>query len=361
MLFKVMEFLTTRTVAGIELWRILVFFGTILVSLIAGRLARYFMTRSAERVGPGREIAGVVLKALSRPAVLAAFMLGWRFAVTSLGDGLSDALMGGVGTVTRVLTAATIGYSLYKLVDVLDHYLMRFAERSESKVDDMLIPLVGKSVRITVLALVIMDLAQTLSSKPITSILAGLGVGGLALALAGQDTIKNFFGSLVIVADKPFEIGDRIVVDGHDGPVESVGFRSTKIRTLDGHLVTVPNSDMVNRTVQNIGSRPYIKRVMNITITYDTPPEKVARAVDIIKGILDNHEGMDEELPPRVYFSGFNDWSLNIMVLYWYHPPDYWQYMDFSAAVNMKILEEFNSEGIEFAFPTQTIWMAGNQ
>lgn len=140
--------------------------------------------------------------------------------------------------------------------------------------------------------------------------------------------------------------------------MERIGFRSTRIRTLEGHQVTIPNSEMVNKTLQNIGKRPYIRRLANITITYGTSPEKVQRALDIIKEILSNHEGMNPEFPPRVFFSGFNDSSLNLMMLYWYHPPDYWKYMAFSEQVNFLILERFNAEGIEFAFPSQTVYLA---
>jgi len=207
--------------------------------------------------------------------------------------------------------------------------------------------------------LVIVQIFQTVSDRPLTSIIAGLGVGGLAVALAGQDTIRNFFGSLVIVGDKPFEIGDRIVVEGYDGPVESVGFRSTRIRTLEGYLVTIPNAEMVNKVVCNIGKRPHIRHMANITVTYDTPPEKVDLAVAILKEILHDHEGMHPDFPPRVFFSGFNDCSLSILMIYWYHPPDYWSYMAFTEKVNGEILKRFNDEGIEFAFPTQTIYIAG--
>jgi len=208
--------------------------------------------------------------------------------------------------------------------------------------------------------LVIVNVIQQVSGRSITTILAGLGVGSLAIALAGQDTIKNFFGSLVILTDKPFEIGERIVVDNFDGPVESIGFRSTRIRTLDGHQVTIPNSEMVNKSVRNIGRRPYIRRLSNITVTYDTPPAKMRMAVAIIEEILTNHEGMNADFPPRVYFDGFNDTSLNIMMIYWYHPPDYWKYMQFCESVNLRILERFNEEGIDFAFPTQTIYLAND-
>jgi MscS family membrane protein len=97
--------------------------------------------------------------------------------------------------------------------------------------------------------------------------------------------------------------------------------------------------------------------VANITVTYDTSPEKIQRAIDIIKEILNEHEGMDAEFPPRVYFSDFNDWALNILVIYWYHPAEYWDYLAFSERVNFQILERFNAEGIEFAFPSQSLYL----
>ncbi|MFN2352237.1 MAG: mechanosensitive ion channel family protein, partial [Kiritimatiellia bacterium] len=173
-------------------------------------------------------------------------------------------------------------------------------------------------------------------------------------------TIKNFFGSLVIFADKPFEIGERILVDGHDGFIEEVGLRSTRIRTLDNHLVIFPNGDLANKAVSNISRRRNIRRIMNITITYDTPPEKVQEALNIVRELLANHEGQHPDFPPRVFFSEFNSDSLNILAIYWYHPPDYWTYLAFSEKLNMELLRRFNKAGIEFAFPTQTLYLAGD-
>ena len=150
------------------------------------------------------------------------------------------------------------------------------------------------------------------------------------------------------------------MVDGHDGPVEEVGLRSTKIRTLEGHLVTVPNGQLANRTIQNIGQRPHIRRIANLTITYDTLPEKIERAIEIVKELLDNHEGMHEDFPPRVFFNELNADSLNIMAIYWYHPPNYWDYMAFTERFNQEVFRRFNEEGIDFAFPTQTLYLAGD-
>ena len=162
------------------------------------------------------------------------------------------------------------------------------------------------------------------------------------------------------MTDKPFQVGEGIKLAGLDGVVESLGFRSTRIRTLEGHLVTIPNSEVAASAIENIGKRPYIRRLTNITITYDTPPNKVQRAVDIVRQILENHEGMHPDRPPRVYFNEFNDASLNLLVIYRYEPADYWMFVDFNHRVNMEILRRFNEEGIDFAFPTQTVHLAND-
>ena len=266
-----------------------------------------------------------------------------------------------ISTSAQILLTLAIGYFIFYLVDVPSLWFESVLSKSGKGVNKMFLPVIRKSLGVVVVILVVMQIIQILSDKPIASIVAGLGIGGLAVALAAQDTFKHFFGSFVLAGDKPFEIGDRVVIDGHDGPVESIGLRSTRVRTLEGHLITIPNGELANKTIQNIGKRPYIRRLSNITITYDTPVDKVKRAVEILKEILDNHEGMDPELPPKVYFNDLNSDSLNIIMIYWYHPPDYWKYMDFTEKVNLEIMRRFNEERIDFAFPTQTLFLAGDK
>jgi MscS family membrane protein len=207
--------------------------------------------------------------------------------------------------------------------------------------------------------LALVQIATILSNKPMTSVVAGLGVGGLAIGLAAQDMIKNFFGSIMIFSDRPFELGDRIQVDDYDGTIEAVGFRSTQVRTLDGHVVTVPNGALANKAIRNVSRRPNIRRIFNVGITYDTPPDKVELALGLVKEILTDHEGQDPEMPAHVYFDQFQDSSLNLFVIYWYHPADWWAYCRFSERVNLEILKRFNEAGIEFAFPSQTVYLAG--
>ncbi len=345
------------SVGGNELWRIAALFGILLVVFTVGRIVRRLLLAAADRLeGQRRLILAVSLRAGAKSIDFIAVAVGLRLGldVLHLGTAIGEMAV----TATDLLIVAALFWTLYCLVDVADFWLRRMAARTASKLDDMLVPVVRSSLRVTIVILALLQIATILSDKPVTSLLAGLGVGGLAVALAAQDTLKNFFGSIAIFADKPFEMGDRIVVDGHDGPVEQVGFRSTRIRTLDGHLVTVPNSEMAGKTILNIGKRPYIRRRANIGITYDTPPDKVQRALEIVREILANHEGMKADYPPRVYFEDFKDCSLNIVVFYWYHPPNYWDYAAFSERVNFEILRRFNAEGIAFAFPTQTIHLA---
>ena len=215
--------------------------------------------------------------------------------------------------------------------------------------------------RVIVIVIGSIYLIRAISGKPLSALLAGLGIGGLAVALASQDTLKNFFGSIMIMLDKPFNVGQRVVVDGYDGTVETIGFRSTRVRTLTGHQVTIPNEKMASANVENIGRRPSIRRLSNITITYDTPPDKIEKALNIIREILQDHEGMDPEFPPRVFFNEFNDASLNILMVYWYFPPNYWDFLTFNERVNLQIMRAFEAEGIEFAFPTTTNYLAHDE
>jgi MscS family membrane protein len=258
--------------------------------------------------------------------------------------------------------AATVAlvWFAYNLVQLIDARLKRWAEGSDSSIDDMLMPLVGKTLRAFILLLGGMVVVQNLTGVEIGPLLASLGIGGLAVALAAKDSIANFFGTLTILFDKPFQVGERVVIEGHDGVVEHVGFRSSRIRTLTGHLVTIPNEKLVNSTVENIGKRPNIRWLANIGLTYDTPPEKVEEAVAILREVLADHEGMNPDLPPRAHFNGFTDWSLNIMVIAWYHPADWWGYSAWLERTCLTILSRFREAGIEFAFPSQTLYLAGD-
>ena len=151
---------------------------------------------------------------------------------------------------------------------------------------------------------------------PVTTLIASAGIGGLAIALAAQDTLKNLFGTIMLLTDKPFRVGERIIFNKYDGIVEDIGLRSTRIRLLTGHQVTIPNDKLASCDIENVGRRPHIHRVADIHIPLDTPREKLEKAVAVIRAALEAHEGMDPDYPPRAFFFDFNPDAFVIRVIY---------------------------------------------
>lgn len=220
--------------------------------------------------------------------------------------------------------------------------------------DAQLIRLTCRAISIGGAAVVALEGGQSLGI-PLTTLLAGASVSGLAFALAAQDSLKNILGSMMIMLDKPFRIGERIVAQGYDGVVEDIGLRSTRLRLLSGHQVTIPNEVLARTEIENIGRRPYIRRAATIELPSSTPAGKVQRALEILRSILKDHEGMHEDLPPRVYLRDVNEGSIGIFVVYWYHPPEYWDYLAFSERVTMQMSEQFEAEDIPFAVPVLAV------
>ena len=193
------------------------------------------------------------------------------------------------------------------------------------------------------------------------------GALAIGVGFGSQALINNFIGGLIMLAERPVRLGERITFGGTDGIVEDVGFRCTKLRTSSDHLLTIPNSTLVNESIENVDRRRTIRRKMNIAVTYNVTRESLAAAVQTIRNILEEKEirerihpivGFEEHLP-RVYFSDFAAESLNIQIVYWYAPVDWWAYMEHSERVNFRIMEEFERMGIDFAFPSKTSFVNG--
>ena len=351
---------------GNTIWRFVLVLLAVLVTMVAGRIVQFvingYAMRLAKKKGDGP--VSLLLKALVKPIYVAIFAAGIYLAKIPLyfhdENGIRTSISGSWTTIARVVAAIAVAYALYRLVDVVEYYLDRLVGKTETKLDDMLVPVVRKALRVTIAIIAALMIAEyVLGAGKVKSLLLGAGVGGIAIALAAKDTIANFFGSVTIFADRPFQMGEVVKIGEHKGPVEEVGFRSTRIRTLEGHLVTIPNSMIVSTSVENIGRRPYIRRTSNITITYDSGHTKAKRAVEIIKEILAGvpEVNTDPNRPPRVYFSDFNDWSLNIYMSYWVKPPDYWLYHEVNERVNFEMMKRFEAAQIDFAFPSQTLYV----
>jgi len=348
------------TPLGVEVWRLLALAAALVIAYIAGNVLRSIFFALAKRFeAREKTFAAIMLRTLARSAVIALVAIGLRIGLDLLH--LPPALLGLAATVNGVMLTVVLAYALFCMVDLVDAWLTRVAVRTESKLDDMIVPMVRTTLRATIVVLAIVQITTLLSDKPMTSVIAGLGVGGLAIGLAGQETVKNFFGSLTIFADRPFEIGSLIEACGETGTVETVGFRSTRIRTPDGHVVTIPNGMLAGDKIKNIAARPYMKRTLTLGVTYDTTPEKLKEAVQMVRDLLASREGMHPDFPPRVFFSDFQDSALAINVIYWFTPADMWQFAAYNEWLNFEILTRFNGAGIAFAFPSRTIYMADAQ
>ena len=343
---------------------VMLFFGVVLVERIIRAFLQRRLEATSEQAADLRWKRGL-LNALSKPVSLFVLAYGTYAALSPLmaqfqEPGGTNLLRAAAGKATDLAGTLSVTWFFYRLVDVAEVQLRHWLGATHPRMDDLLAPLFGQTLRILIVLLGGIIIIQNVTGLEIGPVLASLGLGGLAVALAAKDTIANFFGTLTIIVDRPFQIGEQIVLDKYSGAVESIGFRSTRIRTADGDLVSVPNEKAVNTVVENAGRRPYLRWHTNITINYDSPPEKVERAVHIIAGILENHEGMKEEYPPRVYFNGFKDCSLNIEVFAWYHPAAYWAYQAWLQKTCLRILSEFSKAGIELAVPSSTLYLAGD-
>jgi MscS family membrane protein len=251
-----------------------------------------------------------------------------------------------------IVVASSLTYAVIKVVDLLmGLWRQRSAAGADKSFDEQLFPLISKTLKIFVVIVAVLVTSQNLGIN-MTGALASLSVGALAVGLAAQDTLANLFGAVAVYMDKPFRIGDRIKLDGVDGTVESIGLRSTRVRSVDGHHVTIPNKTVGNATITNVTRRPNIKTEMNIGLTYDTPVEKVRRALKILEEVYRAHPKTAEL---TVSFNKFADSALNIQVVHAWNGTDQKEHLAGMQELNLKVKERFDAERISFAFPTQTL------
>lgn len=359
------EFVKSPIIRGNEIWRFGLVLLIVLAVMVTGRIFQFALKSYSQKLvkKKGESPLALLFKALANPAYVATFAIGIYLCKLPLffhdENGIRIAVSDTWEITARVLGAVAAAYALYRLVDVVEHYLNLLVGKTETKLDDMLVPIVRKALRVTIAIVAILLISESILGANVKSLLLSAGVGGIAIALAAKDTIANFFGSITIFADRPFQMGEMVKIGDHVGPIEEVGFRSTRLRTIKGHLVTIPNSVIANTMVENIGQRPYIRRVSSITITYDSGHDKMAKALEIIKDILAHIPEItsDPDRPPRVYFKDFTDWALSIYMSYWVKPPDYWLYHEVNERVNLEIMKRFEVEKIDFAFPSQTLYL----
>ena len=252
----------------------------------------------------------------------------------------------------------SIFWTILRSVEFIGVKLKDRAAQTESKVDDGLIPFAIDLTKVLVYIFALIIILGNVFNVNITALVAGLGVGGVAIALASKESIENLLGSFTIFFDKPFAVGDVITLGGVTGKVEKVGFRSTRIRTFDKSIVTVPNKNVINTELDNLGVRPVRRVKFNIGLTYDTTIEQIKNIVNDIQKLVDDHPMTNED--GRVRFLSFGASSLDIMVLYYVNSPEWENLIDTQQKINYSIIEIVNKHNSEFAFPSTSLYIEKN-
>jgi MscS family membrane protein len=246
-------------------------------------------------------------------------------------------------------------YFIFKLIDILGLYLHNKANKSESALDYQLIPLIIRSLRILIITLGILFILENFGYD-ITSLLAGLGLGGLAFALAAQDTVGNLFGSITVFSDKSFQLGDWISIGDIEGTVEDIGFRSTRIRRFDQALVTVPNSQFIKGGVVNYSARKTRRIEFYLGIMYGTSVTKIKEVVESLKKIIEGDDRFDHSFY-MVKFTDFGVYSLNIYI-YCFTKTTVWiEFLNVREEFNLKIMQLLEELGVRVAYPSQTLYL----
>ncbi|MCP5035482.1 MAG: mechanosensitive ion channel family protein [Actinomycetia bacterium] len=257
---------------------------------------------------------------------------------------------------SSLIAAAAVILIAYRAIDILVDVLARRATETETKLDDSLVPLLRTSMRLFVIVVGILFVLQNLDIN-VASLFAGLGLGGLAIALAAQDTVRNVLGGVTIFADKPFEVGDWVVVDGIEGTVETVGFRSTRVRTFYNSLVSVPNGNLMDAGIDNMGKRRWRRYKTTLGVGYHTTPDQMQAFVEGIRALIQAGPGMRQDYY-IVEFHGFGATSLDVLVYCFIDAADWNEELRTRHVFNLDIMRLAESLQVDFAFPTQTLHIA---
>lgn len=253
----------------------------------------------------------------------------------------------------RISTIVFFILLLVKISRLIFKYLANLATKTENTMDDQLIPVLQKIVILIIWSLGILYILESLDIN-ITALLAGISIGGLAIALAAQDTVKNFFGSIMIFLDKPFQVGDWVNFDEGDGTVEEVGLRSTRIRTFANSVVYVPNGKLADKVINNMGLRKYRRFKTDIGITYDTDPNAMDAFIEGIRAIIMTHPTTRKDYY-EVHLNSFGASSINILLYCFFEAPDWTAELRGRHDIMFGIMLLAKDLGVEFAFPTQTL------
>jgi len=356
-----METLTTlldNTFLGTSLGQFAAAFGLLLAALIGKRLLAQLFVRILHPLAQRTksEYDDLFIAGLQKPVEFLVLTLGLFAAFTVLQLPVEPFNLRRLAVaVCKVMATFGGGWILFNLVDLLNVWLGRWAQQTESTLDDHLLPFIRKCLKAFILMMAVILAIQNLGYS-VSGLLASLGIGGLAVALAAKDTLSNVFGSLMLILDRPFKLGDWIKAGDMEGVVEEIGFRSTRIRTFAKTLITVPNSVIANLPLDNFSRMPIRRIKLTVGVTYATTPTQMQTAVESIRALLRRHPAIDQDFF-LVNFTDFGASSLDIMV-YCFTTTTVWgDYLDARQDLCLQIMHLLEDQGLEIAFPSRSVYL----
>ncbi len=346
----------TRKIAGMGLWQIVALLGLVIICFILHKILTFIFQKIIIRYlkkSKYSELANKFIEPIAKPFSLfiIASLVVSVVPVLQLPIFISKYLL----ILLRVSVPLLLTIVCYRSVGLASFYFEKLAEKTKSSLDDQLVPLIGKALKAFIVIIGILFILINLNVD-IIPLLTGLSIGGLAFALAAQDTIKNFFGSLMIFIDKPFQIGDWITSGEIDGTVEEVGFRSTRVRTFRNSVVYVPNGNLADSTIDNHGLRKYRRFYTQLALTYDTPTPIIELFTEGLKKIVIDHPKTRKDYF-EIYLNAMADSSLNVMFYIFFKVPSWSEELKARHEIIIQIIDLAKELGVNFAFPTQTLHM----
>jgi MscS family membrane protein len=354
---------------------ILSFAGILLAGLLVKRLASVLLSRVLFRVIKREQTAAEIekgnfqhfLELLKKPVELLVAVLflytafsflrfprEWNLAPSSI-MGLRMILL----RAYQIIVVVSITWIILRIVDYLGFRALQRASKNESRTDIQIIPFIREFAKILLVIFSFFFILGTVFRMDITGLIAGLGIGGLAVALAGKESLENLFASFTIFLDKPFIVGDLVQVGAIIGTVEKVGFRSTRIRTMEKTFLTLPNKLMVDQPLDNLTLRTFRRARYDIGLMYSTPPERMKAVIAELQTYLDEHPRTNQD--GQVRFAEFGPSSLNIMVLYFVNTVDFMEFNKVREEINFQILDIVKRNGCSIAFPSTTVYFEDKQ
>ncbi|MDH8702762.1 MscS family membrane protein [Dysgonomonadaceae bacterium PH5-43] len=299
----------------------------------------------------------ILYEAIGSPIVFGIALIGLWIALQRLNTTVQ--FEGVINIAYKILVTINITWFFARLFDsALNYYMNGDLEdgKKAKKHNHKMIPIVRRSIHTVVWVIGIITALDNIAD--ITALLGTLGIGGIAFALAAQDTIKNIFGAFTLLTDRPFNIGDIVRIDSYEGTIVDIGMRSTKMRNYDKRLITFPNYKIADASIVNISAEPMRRVTLKIGLTYDTTPEKMNEALAILRNVPNNVEFVNAK-NLTAHFSEFADSAL--IITFVYNIEKKGDIKNTTSNVNLEILQSFNSAGLNFAFPTQTLIFEGDK